>query len=329
MKGESLFRHSLKRNFQSIISFSGYFYFVYTILSPVYPTIGSSELGIRGAYFIETTRSSIDRPRAMMPVVNNPNTVSLPLKPSSKPASQVCMIGISGSSSSGKSTLAHLLSAILPNTILLHADDFCLDISILPMRNNMPDADSRNSIDFPALNTTLDHIRMTKDLPQQFKSWQNSAEELQKAMQMVRPELVDELRAIVKSVGFSLDHRICIVDGFLLYHDSIIREKLDLRLFLRTSKTCAKARRMARPGYGVPESANDFWRTLEYFEKTVWLNYMLEHSHFFVQGNVEGRVNEEVCAEQGIQMQPTLDGAIETMVRWAVDIIVKHLRTAR
>lgn len=41
-----------------------------------------------------------------------------------RPANKAVVVGISGASSSGKTTLARLLRDIFPNTFILHEDDF-------------------------------------------------------------------------------------------------------------------------------------------------------------------------------------------------------------
>ena len=121
-----------------------------------------------------------------------------------------------------------------------------------------------------------------------------------------------------------------IVDGFLLYlqpsrvHDT----PLSFKLFIRISKLTALARRMARPGYGDPNS-KDFWRTPEYFEECVWGDYVKEHAWLFHAGDVEGEPNEEVCGREHILMQPKIDATVEETFKWAVTAITEEAKKLR
>ena len=63
--------------------------------------------------------------------------------------------------------------------------------------------------------------------------------------------------------------RICIFDGFLLYPDvmAALQPHLDIKIFLRTTKAKALARRAARSGYVTLEG---FWEDPPgYVEKIV------------------------------------------------------------
>ena len=69
----------------------------------------------------------------------------------------VFFIGISGSSSAGKTTLAHSVARVLTSHVqqllILHGEDFCKDLSRLLLHNtsdggSCPDADGPNSVDF-------------------------------------------------------------------------------------------------------------------------------------------------------------------------------------
>lgn len=82
-------------------------------------------------------------------------------------------LGISGCPSSGKSTLAYLLTLIYPDGILLHADDFTKDegVPMLPPPLNWLDSDSVYGVDFNAMYKVLDYIKATGQLPKGYTSW--------------------------------------------------------------------------------------------------------------------------------------------------------------
>ncbi len=79
-----------------------------------------------------------------------------------------------------------------------------------------------------------------------------------------------------------------IVEGFMLFNFAGIRERCDVRLFVRLSRGEARRRRMKRPGYGSEAKEGEFWKTEDYFEKMVWRNYVEQHGEFFWTGGRRG-----------------------------------------
>ncbi|KAK3304297.1 putative nicotinamide riboside protein [Chaetomium strumarium] len=75
------------------------------------------------------------------------------------------LIGISGCSSSGKTTLARLLRDIFPETFILHEDDFYKPESELPIKDGLLDWDCPEAISIPDLEAALTHIRETGSSP--------------------------------------------------------------------------------------------------------------------------------------------------------------------
>ncbi|KAK4241080.1 nicotinamide riboside kinase [Achaetomium macrosporum] len=75
------------------------------------------------------------------------------------------LIGISGCSSSGKTTLARLLRDIFPETFILHEDDFYKPESELPVKDGLVDWDCPEAISIPDLESALTHIRETGTSP--------------------------------------------------------------------------------------------------------------------------------------------------------------------
>lgn len=81
-----------------------------------------------------------------------------------RPAAAV-IIGLSGCSSSGKTTLARLLRDMLPNTFVLHQDDFYRPEDQLPVRDGLLDWDCAESIDLAHMERALSHIRSAGTFP--------------------------------------------------------------------------------------------------------------------------------------------------------------------
>jgi nicotinamide/nicotinate riboside kinase len=104
-----------------------------------------------------------------------------------------------------------------------------------------------------------------------------------------------------------------------------VQSLMDIKLFLLVSREKATQRREARDGYVTLEG---FWQDPPgYMDKIVWPNYAAAHAWLFVDGNVEGRLNDEVLAVTGIQAQVEkgLDVDFEITLEWAVDTVMEGL----
>jgi nicotinamide/nicotinate riboside kinase len=104
-----------------------------------------------------------------------------------------------------------------------------------------------------------------------------------------------------------------------------IQKHMDIKLFLRVSYAKAKLRREARSGYATIEG---FWEDPPgYVEKIVWPNYVHEHQWMFEDGDVEGKLRDDVLAEWKINAQvdkgPDVD--METTLKWAVETLMREL----
>ena len=248
--------------------------------------------------------------------------------------SDVILVGLSGPSSSGKTTLAHILCQIFPNSVILHADDFCKDFDQIPVVNDYLDCDGPQGVDFNRMCEILDYMKIHNGrLPEDFKSWQADVfpGQQRKATELVSKQLVEKTRTKAQQEqrlaahGSSIFPRLVLLEGFLLYHDPRIRDRLDLCLFLRLSHATAKQRRFSRQGYGSEARPGEFWKTEDYFEKVVWRNYVAQHAQFFEGGNVEGNVHAGKCQDLGIEILPGLDQPLEVSLPWATDQIIEAL----
>jgi nicotinamide/nicotinate riboside kinase len=234
------------------------------------------------------------------------------------------LLGISGPSSSGKTTLSRLLRDIFPPSrlFILHLDDFYLTDAEIPIRDGIKDWDCLESINLPQLHSALQHIKEHGTSPE----WLESKEDQNSVGEHGVP--AEKIEGLKKRVSGWLDEkqwegrRICVVDGFLLFSEDMkdIRALFDVRMFLRTSYETAKRRREARSGYVTLEG---FWEDPPgYVDKVVWPNYVKDHSFLFEDGNVEGNLDKEVCEKTAIYGMPR--DAEENMSRcleWSVDVL--------
>ncbi|TVY87060.1 Nicotinamide riboside kinase [Lachnellula willkommii] len=245
------------------------------------------------------------------------------------------VVGISGCSSSGKTTLSRLLRDIFPNTFVLHEDDFYRPETELPKKHDLLDWDCAESLDIPAMVKSLEHIRRDGTFPPDLdsKEDQNSLGKCP-----VPDTTIEALKARVKTWAESghpgygiLDSsptpiRLCIFDGFLLYSRSMepIQAKMDIKFFLRVSYAKAKARREARSGYVTLEG---FWEDPPgYVDKIVWPNYVEDHRWMFEDGDVEGDLKADVVKEWDIKAhEGGVDVDMTTTLQWAVDTLMEQL----
>lgn len=249
-----------------------------------------------------------------------PNDV--PLDPGTHNA---LLLGISGPSSSGKTTLARLLRDIYPNAFILHEDDFYKTDAAIPLHpgTDLQDWDCLDAIDLPALENTLKFIRRNGMPPEGFvsKEDKNSVGQVE-----VDRRVVEELHWRCGRWMFEDVPPICIIDGFLLFSREMahIRDLFDVKMFLRTDYATAKARRENRTGYVTLEG---FWEDPPgYVDKIVWPNYVKDHAFLFEDGDVEGEFRRDVLKETGIQVVPRdAQGSMTKCVEWAVGVVDEAL----
>ena len=234
------------------------------------------------------------------------------------------LIGISGVSSSGKTTLARLLRDIFPNTFILHEDDFYKPDAEIPKdKDGVLDWDCLGSINLPALEQALSFIRKEGMPPPDLvsKEDKNSIGEID-----VDAAVVDELKWKASRWMFEDVPPVAIIDGFLLYSEDMkaVRELFDVKLILRTDYQTAKARREARSGYVTLDS---FWEDPPgYVDKVVWPNYVRDHAFLFQDGDVEGEFRQDVLEWRGIQaVSQEGQGSMTACLRWAYGIVEEAL----
>ncbi|KAI1388317.1 P-loop containing nucleoside triphosphate hydrolase protein [Hypoxylon trugodes] len=245
------------------------------------------------------------------------------------------IVGISGASSSGKTTLARLLRDVFPNTFILHEDDFYKAETELPTREGFLDWDCAEAISIPDMKRALEHIRAHGTFPPfvDSKEDQNSIGSCP-----VSDTAIAAAKAKVDAwtqpgqPGHSIISsklRTCLLDGFLLYSPPLetgqVPPLLDTKLFLLVSRARATQRRERRDGYVTLEG---FWTDPPgYVDKVVWPNYVSAHAALFKDSDVEGALDEAVLREKGIQAQvgKGLDVGMETTFTWAVDTVMREL----
>ncbi|MCJ1250993.1 ribosylnicotinamide kinase [Trapelia coarctata] len=240
------------------------------------------------------------------------------------------ILGLSGPSSSGKTTLARLLRSIFPHTLILHEDDFYRPEEQLPFRNGLRDWDCAAALDILSMVKALNYIREKGQLP----DWLDSKEDKNEVGEHGVPEeAIMELKRKVERWVEGLGRptigeykKLVVLDGFLLFGESMkeVRECIDVRMMLRAKFAKAKERREKRSGYVTLEG---FWEDPpDYVEKVVWPGYVEEHAFMFEGGDVDGKVGHEVVERLGVQVCPGEgEWDMTRVLEWAVDAVIKSL----
>ncbi|CAD0110498.1 unnamed protein product [Aureobasidium uvarum] len=240
------------------------------------------------------------------------------------------LIGVSGVSSSGKTTLARLLRDIVPNTFILHEDDFYKTDQEIPVNEDgVQDWDCLGSLDLDLLEQALDFIKTHGYLPPNLESKEDKNAVGESGVD--RQRVAELKKAARKQLDVKSDVPVFIIDGFLLFSQDMrhIRELFDIKLFLRADHKTVKQRREARTGYVTLEG---FWEDPPgYVDSVVWANYAKDHGFLFEDGDVEGKLKDDLCEELRIDTAPLqVQGNMTACVDWAFDRILSHLskRTA-
>ncbi|KAH7122212.1 P-loop containing nucleoside triphosphate hydrolase protein [Dendryphion nanum] len=240
----------------------------------------------------------------------------------------VLLVGISGPSSSGKTTLSRLLRDIFPSTFILHLDDFYLTDADIPLKDGIQDWDCVESLNLPLLHEALSYVKLHGKSPPSLES----KEDLNSVgPHGVAPADIDHWKQYIGRLleEYAWDTPIAIVDGFLLFSESMaaIRQLFDVKLFLRTSHTAAKKRRDARSGYVTLEG---FWQDPPgYVDRIVWPNYVDDHAFLFENGQVHNALDLTVCHALGIDGMPLeAEEDMGRCVEWGVQVLEKAIKSA-
>ncbi|KAF7315250.1 Fumarate reductase [Mycena indigotica] len=211
---------------------------------------------------------------------------------------RVVLVGVGGATCSGKTTLAKHLKRILPNSVIIHQDDFAPPQELVPIHpiHNVQDWDAApGAIDWPRLIAFLRQVKATGEIPADHRSHDHLNE--QKDVP-IPAELRDHWISAFEPLNTD-DTIWGLVDGFLLYWHPEVIEQLDVRIFLRVPHDVLRERRYARHGYHTAVQSDPegtLWRDPpNYWEQIVYPAYVDANREVFIDGDVEnGKPTEKV-----------------------------------
>ncbi|KAF8835547.1 P-loop containing nucleoside triphosphate hydrolase protein [Paxillus ammoniavirescens] len=233
---------------------------------------------------------------------------------------KVILVGVGGATCSGKTTLAKHLRNILPNSVIIHQDDFAPPQELLPIHPvyNVQDWDApQGAIDWPQLTAFLKSVKQNGAIPPNHMS----RDHLNKRQDIpVDVDTSQELKVRFEKLATEQENKGVrviwgLVDGFLLYWDKGVIDELDIRLFLRLPQDVLKQRRHERHGLGYHTAGGTLWHDPPmYWEQIVYPAYVEAHQDMFENGDVEnGKLTCEKEVTGAVIMEPVKKGEEMTM----------------
>lgn len=230
------------------------------------------------------------------------------------------LIGISGPSSSGKTTVAKNLMQLLGCKIL-HQDDFYLPDDQIPIDpvTKEQNWDHPDAIDFEKFKR---HIRAIKSgdvlLDEKVDNLEPDISLKLLPTQIEILKTKEEINYILTRVS------IVLVDGFMLFHDPDLSALFDLKLFYYSDHDCLKTRRSKRKGYSTVAG---FWvDPPNYFDDYVWPAYVKFHRHLFQNNDVNTDLNDYALNILKLHGFKNDDNTlVQTMVQWSIDKIAEYV----
>ncbi|XBW38718.1 hypothetical protein QEN19_004305 [Hanseniaspora menglaensis] len=217
------------------------------------------------------------------------------------------IVGCSGCSSSGKTTIVKLLNSIIQekdiehgtdyhtNVIILHEDDFFktdADVPIDPKRK-ISNWDCPEALNLDLFKEELRNLKANGDEKLNLLSkdliHNDNVESLEKFNLDLsfKNKIYLSFKALVEKAELKNQVKkfyIVLVDGFMMFHDDSIIDLFDVKLFFRAPYEVLKERREKRT-----------YKTLEghwvdppfYFDEFVYKYYNINHQHLFENSDVE------------------------------------------
>ncbi|EJD51187.1 P-loop containing nucleoside triphosphate hydrolase protein [Auricularia subglabra TFB-10046 SS5] len=240
----------------------------------------------------------------------------------------VILVGVGGATCSGKTTLAKQLRRVLPDSAIVHQDDFAPPQDALPLHPvyGVQDWDDPpGAIDWPRFVAFLRDVGRTGAIPPGHRSHDHMNIQQEVAFD---GDAIGRWRARFAGVAARRRVRWVLVDGFLLYWDKDADDALDVRFLLRVPKDVLVERRIARQGYYTAEG--EMWVDPPYyFDGIVYPAYVKAHQHLFAAGDVERGALLPAAAEAGrLVLFDALEMSADDLLEKACQVLLDHVEGA-
>ncbi|GAB1521319.1 ribosylnicotinamide kinase [Rhizoctonia solani] len=154
--------------------------------------------------------------------------------------------------------------------------------------------DAPGAIDWPRLRASLEYVKDHGVLPDSHSSHDHLNEQREVPVSQGTLERLkvqfQEVEGRWAAKGFKVTW--ALLDGFLLYWDKEIVEKLDVKIFIHVPEEVLRKRRYERHGYHTAVQSDgaegSLWRDPpNYWEQIVYPAYVRAHKHLFKEEDVE------------------------------------------
>ncbi|CAO3677318.1 unnamed protein product [Umbelopsis ramanniana] len=238
--------------------------------------------------------------------------------------SKVFVLGISGPSCSGKTTLARILRKVFSNSVIVHQDDFYKPDTEIPIDpdTGLDNWDCPESFDSVKMHQSLQYAREHNgELPNDHPRGEDS--NTHDGSMTVSDDFLSHLREMIPK-DVDSEFRLVLVDGILLFWDPLIYKQFDCSFFIHAGKDTLKQRRESRQGYVTQEG---YWVDPPgYFDQLVWPQYEKWNSHLFPDAS-HNQPKQNSIHELLIMNSDTEN--IEELATKAMNSLISHLQAAK
>ncbi|RLV95415.1 Nicotinamide riboside kinase [Spathaspora sp. JA1] len=233
---------------------------------------------------------------------------------------EVILIACGGPSSSGKTTVSKALKYLIPDSVLIHLDDFYFHDSEIPIdsKTGLQNWDCPEALDFDRFVKCLYDIKYNHILPKIDSLEPDANLKLSKLEERIFQKMINQ-----SSDKFS-NKIIVMVDGFMLFHNPEIFNLFDIKLFFHANYETLKQRRESRSGYQTLDSV---WvDPPHYFDNIVWPAYEQSHKYLFEQNDIGNPLKQDVIEKYNIVDINNDNGTrLFTLIELALNSILRNI----
>lgn len=190
------------------------------------------------------------------------------------------VVGISGATCSGKSTIAKDIQSLFLNGVVIHQDDYFHE----PSSEKHVKIPELNHINFEILSSV--DMESMKNRIQTVLQSDGSLQDLEGRRMYLEQKFKERFRSsdivaineclLQKIRNLKRIPNILILDGFLIFNDDELHELCDIRFYFTIGKAACWERRKVRT-YDPPDVPG-------YFDKYVWPHYLIHYQEVLKKG---------------------------------------------